>query len=162
MLDQLMRIVEQNAGQSIVQNKAIPDQLNNAAIREVTNQIFNSLKGQVSQGNMQQVVNLFQTGITKQPSPVVTSIMETVSRSLAGKFSISPEVAQSVTAQLVPQVMAQVIKKTNDPRDINFDLQQMLRGMSGNNQLDISALIPQQPRTRLGSIGGVFSKIFKK
>lgn len=157
-----MRIVEQNASQSIVQNKAIPDQLNNAAIKEVTNQIFNSLKGQVSQGNMQQVINLFQSGVTKQQSPVMASIMETVSRSLAGKFSITPEVAQSVTAQIVPVVMAEVIKKTNDPRDIDFDLQQMLRGMSGNSQLDISSMLPAQPKTTLGSIGEVFGRLFKK
>ncbi len=159
MLDQLMRIVEQNAQQPIVENKAIPDQLNNAAIREVTNQIFNSLKGQVAAGNMQQVIGLFQTGVTKQPSQVVSSIVETVGRSLAGKFSISQDVAQQVASRIVPLVMTQVIKKTNDPRDIDFDLQQMLRGMSGNNQLDISSMIPQQQKSTLAS---VFSKLFRK
>jgi len=56
-------------------------------------------------------------------------------------------------------VMTQVIKKTNDPRDIDFDLQQMLRGMSGNNQLDISSMIPQQQKSTLAS---VFSKLFRK
>ena len=162
MLDQLLKLVEQNARQSILENKAIPDQLNNAAIKEVTNQIFNGIKGEVTHGHMPEVIALFQIGITKQPSPVMSTIMETVTNSLASKFNISADVARSVANQIVPVVMTQVIKKTNDPRDIDFDLQQMLRGMSGNSQLDITGMLPSQPKTTIGSISGVFSKLFKK
>lgn len=161
MLDQLLKLVEQNAQQSILQNRAIPDQLNNAAIKEVTNQIFNGIKGEVTQGHMDQVISLFQTGVTRQPSPVLTAVVDTVTRNLASKFNLDPAVARSVADQIVPQVMAQVIKKTNDPRDIDFDLQQMLRGMSGNNQLDISSMLPP-PKTTIGSISGVFNKFFGK
>lgn len=162
MLDQLLKLVEQNATQAIVDNKAIPDQMNNAAIKEVTNQIFNGIKGQVTRGDMAQVINLFQTGNSKTQSPVITSIIETVTTSLAGKFQIAPDVARSVASSIVPAVMNQVIKRTNDPKDIDFDLQQMLRGMSGDARLDISGMIPQPSKTTIGSIGGVFSKLFKK
>jgi hypothetical protein len=162
MLDQLLKLVEQNAKQAIVDNKAIPDQLNNAAIKEVTNQIFNGIKGQVTRGDMSQVIDLFQTGNSKTPSPVINSIIETVTTSLAGKFQIAPDVARSVANSIVPTVMNQVIKKTNDPKDIDFDLQQMLRGMSGDSKLDISGMLPKAPKTTIGSIGGVFSKLFKK
>lgn len=162
MLDQLMKLVEQNAQQSILENKAIPDQLNNAAIKEVTNQIYNGLQGQVSGGNIQQVINMFHPVGNKQPSPVLASIQETVTNNLAAKFNIAPEVARAVAQQIVPQVLNQVIKKTNDPRDIDFDLQQMLRRLSGNNQLDISSMIPAEQKTSIGSISGLFSKLFKK
>jgi len=161
MLDQLLKLVEQNAQQSILENRAIPDQLNNAAIKEVTNQIFNGLKGEVTQGHMEQVISLFQSGLTKQQGPVVAAIVDTVTRNLSSKFNLAPEVAQGVAAQIVPQVLAQVIKKTNDPRDVDFDLQHMLRGMSGNNQLDISSMVPAS-KTTLGSISGVFNKLFSK
>jgi len=162
MLDQLMKIVEQNARQSILENKAIPDQLNNAAIKEVTNQIYNGLKGQVSAGNLQEVINLFHAGVGKQASPVINSILETVANNLSAKFYISQDVAKSVAVQIVPLVMSQVIKKTNDPRDIDFDLQRMMRSMSGDNQLDISSLIPAEQKTGLRGISEVFSKLFKK
>lgn len=161
MLDQLLKLVEQNARQSILENKAIPDQLNNAAIKEVTNQIFNGIKGEVTQGHVDQVVSLFQTGVTRQPSPVMAAIVDTVTRNLASKFNLAPEVARNVADQIVPQVMAQVIKKTNDPRDVDFDLQHMLRGMTGNSQLDISSMLPPT-KTTIGSIGGVFNKLFGK
>ena len=35
MLDQLVKLVEQNAGKAIVQNDAIPNKFNNEAIQEV-------------------------------------------------------------------------------------------------------------------------------
>lgn len=162
MLDQLLKLVEQNATQAIIANKAIPDQLNNAAIKEVTNQIFNGIKGQVTRGDMSQVIDLFQTSNSKTQSPVITSIIDTVSTSLAGKFQIAPDVARSVANSIVPAVMNQVIKKTNDPKDIDFDLQQMLRGMSGDSKLDISGMLPKAPKTTIGNISGVFSKLFKK
>lgn len=162
MLDQLLRLVEQNAKEAIVDNKAIPDQLNNAAIKEITNQIFNGIKGQVSRGNMDQVISLFQTGMGKAPSPVISSIMETVTSSLTSKFNIPQDVAKGVADQIVPTVMSHVIKRTKDPRDIEFDLQQMLRGMSGDNKLDISGMIAASPKTTIGSIGQVFGKLFRK
>jgi hypothetical protein len=115
----------------------------------------------VTQGHIQDVITLFQTG-AKQADPVMSSIVDTVTNNLATKFYISSDVARAVASQIVPVVMTQVIKKTNDPRDIDFDLQQMLRSMSGNNQLDISGMMPKQPKTTIGSISGVFSKLFKK
>jgi hypothetical protein len=164
MLEQLMKLVEQNADQQIVQNKAIPDQFNNAAIKEVTNQIFNNLKGQVVGGNMQQIVAMFhdKRGKSVGGNPVVTSMISSVTSSLNSKFGISPQVAESVAASLVPQVLNQVIKKANDPQDIDFDLQQMMRGMSGNSSLDISSMIAGTPKGGLGGLGDVLGKLFGK
>lgn len=164
MLEQLLKLVEQNAEQQIVQNKAIPDQFNNAAIKEVTNQIFNNLKGQVAGGNMQQIVFMFQNERNRavNTNPVVSTMISSVSTSLNSKFGISAEVAESVAASLVPQVMSQIIKKANDPHDIDFDLQQMMRGMTGNTSLDISTMIGQQQKSGIGSIGNIFGKLFGK
>ncbi len=164
MLDQLLKLVEQNAQQPIVQNKAIPDQFNNAAIKEVTTQILNNLKGQVAQGNIQQVVTLFHGGGGKTlgTNPVISNMVTSVTTSLTSKFGISDQVAQSIAANLVPTVIGQVIKKANDPHDIDFDLQQMMRNMTGNNSLDISGMIGQPQKGAIGSIGNVFGKLFGK
>ncbi len=164
MLDQLLKLVEQNAQQPIVQNKAIPDQFNNAAIKEVANQIFNSLKGQVDQGNIQQIVTMFQGGAGRSigSNPVVNNIITSVAGSLATKFNIPSQEAQSVAANLVPGVITQVIKKANDPRDIDFDLQQMMRGMSGNQSLDITDMMGQAPKSTIGNVGNILGKLFGK
>ena len=163
MLESLSKLVEDSAQQTIVQNKSIPDQFNNAAIKEVTNQIVNTLKGQVAQGNLQQVVSMFQSGNrTIGSNPVVNNMITSVTGSLQSKFGISAEVAQSVASNLVPQVISQVIKKANDPQDIDFDIQQMMRTVSGNSSLDISGMMAQAPKGAIGSIGNVLGKLFGK
>jgi hypothetical protein len=163
MFEPLFKIVEQNAQKSIVQNTAVPDQLNNAAIKEVTNQIFSNLKGQVSDGNMQQVISMFQTNSKGMPAhPVVNSIVASVAESLAAKFGIQAAVAQTIATGMVPAVLNEVIRKANDPRDIEFDLQQMMRSMTGNSSLDISSLIPQPQRSPIGKMGDMLGKLFGK
>lgn len=170
MLDQLVKLVEQNAGDAIVKNKAIPDQFNNAAIQEVAGSIFNTLKGQVSQGNMQQVVSMFQGG-TNQSSlasnPMVTQMVSTVAASFASKFGVSSSQAQSIVSSLLPTVLNQFVKKTNDPKDNSFDLSSMMKTMSGNNNLDVASIIGQlaggnTQSNPLGALGGLAGKLFGK
>ena len=48
MLDQLIKLVEQNAGKAIVQNNAIPNQHNNAAIQVIDKRLANSASGSMS------------------------------------------------------------------------------------------------------------------
>jgi hypothetical protein len=163
MFEPLFKIVEQNAQKSIIQNTSIPDQLNNATIKEVTTQIFTNLKGQVSQGNVQQVISMFQTsskGLSGHP--VVNAIVASVAESLVAKFGIEASVAQSVATSMVPTVLNEVIRKANDPRDIEFDLQQMMRGMTGNSALDISTIMPQPQRSAIGKMGDMLGKLFGK
>lgn len=156
-----MKVVEQKAQQSIVDNKAIPDQLNNAAIKEVTNQIYNSLQLQVNKGQMDEVIALFFAQ-GKAPSPVVNSVAEAVTTSLSAKFNITPDNARSVASQIVPAVINEIIQKARDPRDIDFDVQQIMRRLTGNNTLDISDKIPKDEPKRFGGLGEIVSKFFGK
>jgi len=84
MLDQLVKLVEQNAGKAIVQNNAIPNQFNNAAIQEVAGGIMNTLKGQVGQGNLQQVASMFQGGASQSSlasNPMVKQMIASIALS---------------------------------------------------------------------------------
>jgi hypothetical protein len=143
MLDQLIKLVQQNAGDAIVRNDAIPNQFNNAAIEDVAQQIFSGLKGQAAQGNLQEVASMFKLGNSNAlaGNPMVTQIVGSVARNFAAKFGISPQIAQSVAVSLVPQVMNQFVNKTNDPNDNDFDLQDMLRGFTGNKGLDVGSIL---------------------
>lgn len=166
MIDQLIKLVEQNAGDAIVKNKAIPNQFNNAAIEEVAQQIFSGMKGQVSQGNMQQVAAMFQGGNTSSlaNNPMVTQIISNIAANFGSKFGVSPQVAQSIASSLIPQVLNQFVNKTNDPKDKDFDLQDMMRGFSGNSNLNINDILGQlsggSSSQGLGGVGDVLGKLF--
>ncbi|MCE2894305.1 MAG: DUF937 domain-containing protein [Flammeovirgaceae bacterium] len=167
MLDQLIKLVEQNAGKAIVNNSAIPNQHNNAAIQEVASQIFNGLQLQAKQGNLTQLVGLFQGGGSSLTSnPIISSLITSVASSVASKFGISPQAAQSMASSLLPTVMSQLVTKTNDPTDSSFDLGGILKTVSGNSGLDVGSLIGQvaggDGKGALGGLGGMLGGIFGK
>lgn len=167
MLDQLMKLVEQNAGEAIIKNKAIPDQHNAAAIQTVAQQIFSGLQSQASQGNLTQIAGLFQGGSKNVSSnPIVSQLISSVAGSVATKFGISQQAAQSMAASLLPTVMNQLVKKTNDPKDSSFDITNIMKGVSGNNNLDVASILGQVAggggKNPLGGLGGMLSGMFGK
>ena len=143
MIDQLIKLVQQNAGESIVRNQALPNQFNNAAIEEVARQIFDGMQGQVSSGNMQQVTSMFKGGDMSSLAnhPMVGQIISNIAVNFASKFGVSQQTARTIAMGLIPTVMGQFVNKTNDPNDSDFDLQDMLRGFSGNNKLDLNDVL---------------------
>jgi len=161
MIDQLIKLVEKNASDVIVNNQAIPNQFNNDAIQDVAQQIFGGLKGQVANGNYQDVLSMFQGSNNSLASnPMITQMISSLAGNFASKFGISPQTAQSVVAGLIPQVMNQLVSKTNDPDDNDFDLQDMMRNLSGNGNLNIGELLGSlSGGSQQGGLGNVLGKI---
>lgn len=159
MLDQLIKLVEQNAGSAIVQNKAIPDQNNQAVIKTVAEQIFTGLKIQAAGGNIQQLASMFQGGANAGSNPIVSQLIASVASTVATKFGISQQAAQSMASSLLPMVMNQLVKKTNDPKDTSFDLGGVMKSVTGNSGFDVGSLLGGKSGGDLGNmLGGLFGK----
>lgn len=131
MFDNLLDLVKQNAGDAIINNPAIPNQHNDAAINTAGNSIMNTLTQQASGGNMNQIMSMFQNGAT-QNNPMMNSITNNVSGDLAKKFNLDSNAANGIAQQLIPQVMNQLVSKTNDPKDSSFDMSSVLGALGGN------------------------------
>ena len=155
MIDQLVKLVQQNAGDAIVNNNAIPNQFNGAAIESVAQQIFSGLQNGAAQGNVQQVTSLFNGASVSSlaNNPMVTQMISKVAGDFAGKFGVSPQMAQTIAAGLIPQVINQFVNKTNDPNDSDFDLQDMLGKFTGNSGVNLGDVVGK------GGIGSVLGKI---
>jgi hypothetical protein len=165
MLDQLMKLVEQHAGDAIVKNPAIPDQHNNAAIKDVATQIFSGLQSQATGGNLQNIVSMFQGGGSNMSSnPIVSGLISSVAGSVASKFGVSQQAAQSMASGLLPTVMNSLVKKTNDPKDSSFDLGNILKSATGNSGLDVGSLIGKVAggSGALGGLGSMLGGLFGK
>jgi hypothetical protein len=152
MIDQLIKLVQQNADEAIVKNNALPNQFNNAAIEEVARQIFNGMQTQVASGNMQQVTSMFSGGNMSSlvNNPMIAQIISNIAGNFASKFGVSEQTARTIAMSVITQVMNQFVNKTNNPDDRDFDLQDMLRGFTGNNGLNLNDV--------LGNSGGASSK----
>ena len=124
----------------------------------------------MAQGNLQQVAAMFQGGASQNAlasNPMVSQMISSVAANFAAKFGVSSAQAQSIVTNLLPTVMNQFIKKTNDPKDNSFDLTNMMKTMSGNNNLDVASIVGQlaggkSKSNPLGALGGLAGKFFGK
>lgn len=131
MLDQLLQLVKENADEAIVKNPAIPNENNDAAIETAAGSIFDNLKGLAGGGNLDSIMNLFQGGGDVASNPAVSNISSGVAGDLMKKFGLDKGAAAGIVQQLIPTVMNNLVKKTNDPNDSSIDIQGILGALTG-------------------------------
>jgi hypothetical protein len=168
MFNQLLQLVEQHAGDVIINNSAIPNQQNSAAIQNVTQQIFNQLQSHASSGNLPQLISLFQNGGGSSLSnhPIVSGMITSVAGSFSSQYGIPQANAQNMASTLVPNIMNQLITKTNNPMDNSFTITSVMQSVSGNNNLNVASLLGQVTgnsgsSSTIGILGNLMSKFFK-
>lgn len=131
MLDQLLQLVKENADEAIVKNPAIPNENNDAAIETAAGSIFDNLKGLAGGGNLDSIMNLFQGGGDVASNAAVSNISSGVAGDLMKKFGLDKGAAAGIVQQLIPTVMNNLVKKTNDPNDSSIDIQGILGALTG-------------------------------
>lgn len=145
MLDNLIQLVKENAGDAIVKNPAIPNEHNDTAIATASESIMNTLKSQVGGGSMDGLMNLFKGGAADTSNPIMSAVQNNVAGDLAKKLGIDSAAAGGIASSLIPTVMSKFVSKTNDPNDKSFDLGDIVKNLGGN----------------AGGIGGVISNFLK-
>lgn len=133
MLDQLMNLVKQHAGDAIISNPAIPNERNNEAIQETTSSIAGGLQNMLKSGNISDLMSMFSGRHDAGNSPVTNQISGGVIENLMNKFNIDKGAASNIAGNLVPDVMKKLVNKTNDPNDSSFDIQGIFNNLSGGS-----------------------------
>lgn len=127
ILNTIMGLVNDNAGDAIVNNPAVPNEKNNDAIQETGNSILGSLKNQFGSGNNpSDLIGMFKSG-GEDSSSVVSGVTGDVTTSLMKSLGLSEGIAGGIAAQIIPVVMKQLIHKTNDPNDSSIDFDGILK-----------------------------------
>lgn len=145
MLENLINLIEQHAGTAVINNPAVPNEQNNAVISEAGNSIVGTLKNMVSQGNMQDVMNLFHNSGNVSSNPATQNITGNFVQSLMDKFGLNQTAASGVATNLIPNVLQSLVSKTNDPNDSSFNLQGIIGQLTSG--------------TGAGAGGGILDKI---
>jgi uncharacterized protein YidB (DUF937 family) len=133
MLDNLINLVKENAGDAIINNNAIPNENNDAAINSAANSIFDTLKSQASAGNLNGIMDMFKNNSAS--GELSKSMNSNVVSDLVKKFGIDNAAASGIASTLVPKVLESFTKKTNDPNDSSFDLQDIMKNIGGTGGL---------------------------
>lgn len=133
MLDNLTNLVKQNADQPIVKNPAIPNERNDEAVQEASHSIFDTLKNALAGGNIKDVMKVFSGNSNKAvDSPLTQQASGSFMDKLKSKFGLDVGQAASVANNLIPNVINQLSKKTADPKDNSFNIQDIFNKLSGD------------------------------
>ncbi len=132
MFENLLNLVKEHAGDAIVNNPAIPNEHNEAAMETTASSMMSQLKSLGSGGGISSIIDMFNGGQAKDHE-VVKGVETNVAGDLMSKFGINPEQAGSIVKSLIPVVMSKMVSKTNDPEDKSFDLQSILGSLGGNS-----------------------------
>lgn len=131
MLENLINLVRQNAGDAVINNPSIPNEKNEEAVQTAGGSILSTLKNALAGGRLNDVLGYFKKG--KQGSPeLVQEATNNYSQELQNKLGIDPAEANKAAAKLVPQTMDQLASKTADPSDSSFNIQDIFNKLSGN------------------------------
>jgi uncharacterized protein (DUF2267 family) len=141
MINNLINLVKEHADDAIINNSAIPNEKNNEAINSTANSIFNVLKNQASGGNLNNVMGMFNNSSSNLNSTISNNVVT----DLMQKFNLDNTQANQIAGNLIPKVLDSFVKKTNDPNDNSFDLQDILKNIGGSNS----------------GIGGLLGNFFK-
>ncbi|HEY4874835.1 MAG TPA: hypothetical protein VIH86_04630 [Puia sp.] len=134
MLENLINLIEQHAGTAVINNPAVPNEQNNAVISEAGNSIVGTLKNMVSQGNIQDVMNLFHNSGNVSSNPATQNITGNFVQSLMDKFGLNQTAASGVASNLIPNVLQSLVSKTNDPNDSSFHLQGIISQLTSGQE----------------------------
>lgn len=130
MIENLEQLVRDNAQDAIVNNAAVPNEQNEVAIQAASSSIFDTLKAQLSSGNIAELANMFNQNGADTGNPVVQQATSSFTDKLAA-FGINAETAKTIGASLIPVIMGKLANKTNDPNDSSFNIQDVLGKLAG-------------------------------
>ncbi|MBG9375266.1 DUF937 domain-containing protein [Panacibacter sp. DH6] len=133
MLENLINLVKENAGDSIINNPAIPNERNDEAVGLASSSILDTLKGAIAGGNINDVVGMFTNGNNAGSSPLAENMKGGFVQNLMEKFGLDSAQAANIANNLIPNILGKFVHKTNDPNDNSFDLQDILQKVSGGS-----------------------------
>src|SRR5688572_2988029 len=122
MIDKLINLIRQYAGDSIINNPSIPNDKNEVAVETAGSSIFETLKSALAGGRLNDVLGYFKQGRTGSPR-LVKEATDNYSNELQTKLGIPATAANQTATNTIPNVMDQFATRTTDPSDNNFNIQ---------------------------------------
>jgi hypothetical protein len=144
MLDNLFNMVKELAGDAVVNNPEVPNEHNNDVIAEATNTVAGGLQNMVAGGGLQNILSLFGGGGQLASSkglmgnPIVSMMVGHFANKLMSKFGLGGGQASNVAQSLIPNVLSNLISKTNDPSNSSFNLDGLLHSLTGGQSTQVA------------------------
>jgi hypothetical protein len=130
MFDNLINLIRGNSDAGIINNNAIPNEKNEQAVQTAGTSIMSTLQNALSGGRISDIFSYFKSGGTRSHD-IVKEATNNYARDLQTNVGLSETQAQEAATKVVPQTMDQLARKTADPSDNSFNIQDIFNKISG-------------------------------
>ena len=144
MLEQLFNLVKESSGDAVIKNPDVPNEHNNEVVAEATNTVASGLRNMVAGGGLQSIISMFTNkgqqgggGKGLLNNPIVNMMIGLFSGKLTGKYNMGATQANNVAGSLIPDVMSNLISKSNDPANNGFSLEGLLNSITGGKTTEV-------------------------
>lgn len=141
MLAQLTQLVQEFGVDAVIKNEAIPNEQNEAILKETNDSIFSSLQKIATQSDLSQIVGLLQGKDIDKNNPAVQEITKDVTNSLTEKLSLSAGTASGTATSMVPQILNSLIGKANNPQDKSINISDILNSLTGDGSAEQAGIM---------------------
>src|SRR5688572_29969326 len=104
MLDKLINLIRQHAGDSIINNPSIPNDRNEMAVETAGTSILDTLKNALAGGRLNDVLGYFKQGQAGSPG-LVREATDNYSHELQNKLGIPVTTANQTASATIPNAM---------------------------------------------------------
>ncbi|MFD0748660.1 hypothetical protein ACFQZS_00810 [Mucilaginibacter calamicampi] len=140
MFEKLFTLVKNNAGTAVINNPLISAEHHEAIITEASSCIIEVLKGQIETGKLKDMIKYFQFPGIYSSNPLIGTTVNKFANKLNNYYGLEPADALKTANTLIPQVMQQLIDKSQNESDKDFSLKHLLELIGGNG---INAVLKQ-------------------
>jgi len=142
MLKELFNLVKESSNDAVINNPDIPNEKNEEVVAEATNTVASGLRNMVAGGGLSSIVSLFNKKDGKAGllgNPIVSMMIGHFAGKLMSKYNIAGKQANNVASSLIPNVVSNLVNKSNDPADNGFSLEKLLNSITGGQTEQIVA-----------------------
>ena len=128
------------------QNEVLPSSQKDAVAAEATNTVASGLRNMVAGGGLESLVSLFgnnnqqKSGNGLLSNPIVSMMIGHFTEKLMSKFNLNSSEASNVASSMIPDVIGNLVNKSNDPNDNSFSLESLLNSITGGK---VAEAVPQ-------------------
>jgi len=136
MLEELFNLVKSQGQDDVINNPAVPNDQNDAVLASATHSVTEELQGTLAGGGLQNVLSLFGGGGSNSGSsllnnPIVSNIISNFTNKLTNQHGIAGDQASGIANSLIPNVLSNLISRTNNPADKSFDINGIIGSLTG-------------------------------
>ena len=158
MLEELFNLVKGVASQ----NQTLPSTQKDDIAAEATNTVASGMRNMVAGGGLESLISMFSNGGQQNSgkgllsNPIVSMMVGHFTEKLMSKFKLNSNDASNVASSMIPDVIGNLVNKSNDPNNSSFSLESLLNSITGGKVAEVA---PQQANTGGGGLQDILSQL---